>query len=324
LAKLRPHRTETGHAHLVTRVAIAASHDTAGEVIARIREHPPQFGDVIYVVDRQGCVEGAAGLVAVLAAPAGTRLGSLAHPAHPMFADVDQEHVATHALRHGLVAVPMVDDARRLLGVVPPGALMQILRREHVEDIHRLAGIGPERVQAREAMEAPPLRRARDRLPWLLIGLLGSMVATFVMASFEARLEAKLAIAFFVPAIVYLADAIGTQTEAIAVRGLSLSHTPIRELVWGEARTGIAIGAVLGGIAWPGVWLVFDDARLATTVALSLVTAGAVATTIGLLFPWLLARAGRDPAYGSGPLATIIQDTLSLIIYFAMASLLLF
>lgn len=324
MANTRAHHPESGHAHLVSHVAVAHAHETVGQVFDRLRKARPEFSDVVYVIDQQGCVAGAVGLGALLTAPADTHLGALARPAHPAFADLDQEHIANHALKHGLAAVPMVDAAGRLLGVMPPGALIQILRREHVEDIHRLAGIGTERVQAREAMEAPPLRRARDRLPWLLIGLLGSMVATFVMASFEARLEAKLAIAFFVPAIVYLADAVGTQTEAIVVRGLSLAHTPIGELVWGEVRTGIVIGAVLGGIAWPGVWLVFDDARLATTVALSLVTAGAVATTIGLLFPWLLARSGRDPAYGSGPLATIIQDTLSLVIYFAMASLLLF
>jgi magnesium transporter len=149
------------------------------------------------------------------------------------------------------------------------------------------------------------------------------MLATFVVASFEAQLEAKIALAFFVPAIVYLADAIGTQTEAIAVRGLSLSHMPMRELVWGEMRTGLLIGAALGLLAWPAVWLVWRDPQLASAVALSLVVAGTVATTIGLLFPWLLARLGRDPAFGSGPLATILQDVLSLTIYFAIAAALL-
>ena len=237
--------------------------------------------------------------------------------------DADPEHVASAALRHGMAAVPVVDHGGHLLGVVPPRTLMEVLRREHIEDLHRMAGIRRETTQARLAIEAPPVRRVRDRLPWLLAGLAGSVLATGVVATFEAALQAKIALAFFVPAIVYLADAIGTQTEAIAVRGLSLSHAPMRELVWGEMRTGLMIGVVLGALAWPAVWLVFADAQLASAVALSLVAAGTVATTIGLTLPWLLARLGRDPAFGSGPIATIVQDVLSLAIYFAVASALM-
>jgi magnesium transporter len=199
---------------------------------------------------------------------------------------------------------------------VPPQALLAILRREHIEDLHRLAGIQREQVQARQAIEAPPARRAHDRLPWLLVGLLGSMVATVVMAGFEQLLATRVAIAFFVPGIVYLADAIGTQTEAIAVRGLSLSQASLRSLLLGELRTGLLIGLVLGALTFPAVLLAFGDARLALAVALALVTAGAVATSVGLLLPWLLAHTGRDPALGSGPVATIIQDVFSLVIYF--------
>jgi magnesium transporter len=116
---------------------------------------------------------------------------------------------------------------------------------------------------------------------------------------------------------VYLADAIGTQTEAVAVRGLSLSHAPLARLIAGEFRTGILIGAILGGLTFAGVWLAFRDLNLAAAVSIALLGAAAVATTVGLVFPWALARLGRDPAYGSGPLATIIQDVLTLAIYFA-------
>jgi magnesium transporter len=117
------------------------------------------------------------------------------------------------------------------------------------------------------------MRRARDRLPWLLVGFLGSFLATFVMSRFEGLLEARLAVAFFVPGIVYLADAIGTQTEAIAVRGLSLSRASLRDLLAGELRTGLLIGAVLGVLSFPAVLLAFADVWLALAVALALLTA---------------------------------------------------
>ena len=91
-------------------------------------------------------------------------------------------------------------------------------------------------------------------------------------------------------------------------------------MVGNELRTGLLIGLTLGAVTFPMVWFAFGDMRLAAGVAIALFCAGGIATTIGLLLPWLLNKLGTDPAYGSGPLATIIQDVLSLIIYFAIVS----
>jgi magnesium transporter len=321
----KPHPSD--RVPLVTDVTTAHDHDTAAEVLARLRSRRPEFADVIYAVDGHDRLNGAVALAELLAAPPGERIASLREVVHAGHEDADPEHLASLALRHGMTAVPVVDRDGRLRGVVPPRDLMEILRREHVEDLHRMAGIRREvthdSAQARHAIEAPPLSSARDRLPWLLVGLAGSMLATLLMSRFEATLQAKLSVAFFVPAIVYLADAIGTQTEAIAVRGLSLSHAPMRTLIWGELRTGLLIGVALALLAWPAVWITFNDARLASTVALALTAAGAMATTIGLMLPWLLAHLGKDPALGSGPVATIVQDVLSLAIYLGLATLLL-
>ncbi len=312
----RPQRHPSDRLPLLTDVAAARDHDTVEQVVARLRRRRPEFVDAILVTDGQGRLSGAVALAALLLAPAGASMASLREAVSVGHEDSDPEHLASLALRHAMAWLPVVDRDGRPLGVVPPRHLMEVLRREHVEDLHRMAGIRREAahdsLQARMAIEAPPLSRARDRLPWLLVGLAGSMVATLLMSRFEATLQATLAVAFFIPAIVYLADAIGTQTEAVA-----------RSLVWGEMRTGLLIGAALALLAWPAVWLAFGDGRLATTVALSLVTAGTAATTIGLLFPWLLARLGKDPALGSGPVATIAQDTLSLAVYLGLASLLL-
>ncbi|HSC94467.1 MAG TPA: magnesium transporter, partial [Burkholderiales bacterium] len=158
----------------------------------------------------------------------------------------------------------------------------------------------------------------RHRLPWLIAGLAGGAVATAAMAGFEATIERVVAVAFFVPALVYLADAIGTQSEAIAVRGLSLTRAGIRHLLAGELRTGMLIGVALAVIAFPLVVIAFGDARLAAAVSTSIFIAGSVAAGIGIGLPWLLARRGLDPAYGSGPVATVIQDILTILVYFAV------
>jgi magnesium transporter len=318
------HRPETAAAHLVRRIPTARRGATVAGALAGLVGEPLDAADALYVVDARGRLEGFARMSALLAAAPGTTVDDLLETPAPAAApDDDQERAALLALRHGLGAVPVVSADGRLLGVVPAPALLDILRREHHEDIHRLAGIQRKTAQARTALEEPPTRRARERLPWLLVGLAGSMAAAFVVSRFARVLEAQVAVAFFVPAIVYLADAIGTQTEAIVVRGLSVSHVPLRRLLGGEVRAGLIIGAILAALAVPAVAAGVGDARLAVAVALSILMAGTLATTIGLLLPWWLSRTGRDPALGSGPLATIVQDVLSLLVYFAVVSLLL-
>jgi len=311
---------EEAASHLTAAVLRVQESDRAGAVRESLGHQVLEETDMACVVDTVGRFRGIVLFAELFRLPRDTVLGEVMQPCATVMADEDQEKVASVALHHGLASVPVVDVEGRLLGVVPARALLQILRHEHVEDIHRLAGIRHETSMARRALDAPPLRRVRDRFPWLLLGLLGSTLATVVMGTFEATLQQHLALAFFIPGLVYLSDAIGTQTEAIVVRGLSLAHVGIGRLLVGELRTGLIVGTLLGGLTFPMVWLTFGDLRLAIAVGGSLVVAGVLATGVGLLLPWLLTRLGRDPAYGSGPLATVVQDVLTLLTYFIIVS----
>ncbi|HEU4456721.1 MAG TPA: magnesium transporter [Longimicrobium sp.] len=318
---MRPHPPESAGEHMLAGVPRARADETAACVLGRLGRGESGHGGTVYLVDGDGRLEGSVGVWRLLGADAGAPVGPLAEPARARVPpDADQERVASVALHHGVDSVPVVDAEGRLLGVVPPLAMLRVLRREHVEDLHRLAGIARETAQARHALEEPPVRRVRDRLPWLLLGLAGSMLATLVMARSEATLDARVAVAFFVPGIVYLADAVGTQTETVVVRGLSLSFVRLPRLLWGELRTGLLIGGLLSALVFPAVLLGFGDARLALAVAAAVLVAGTLATSVGLLFPWLLQRIGMDPAFGSGPLATVVQDVLSLVVYLAVCA----
>lgn len=297
---------------------------SCGDALRSVRERPYPYAEAVVVIDAGGRVLGAASISRAAGREPGDPIAAVLERACPLVGpNVHQERVASLAIHSPLAIVLVVDDRRRLLGVVPPAASLRILRREHVEDLHRLSGVARENESAREAIEAPPARRARHRLPWLLVGLAGSIVAALVMAQFEMVLAERVAVAFFIPGIVYLADAIGTQTEAIAVRGLSLSHQPMSRLLYNEVATGVLLGAVLGAVALCAVWIALGDARLAIAVGVSLFAAGAIATVVGLTLPWGFDRMGLDPAYGSGPLGTVIQDVLSLLAYFAAITLLL-
>ena len=313
---------ESAGEHVVTNVLVAREDEQIRDVVQRLTAHRFDALEAMYVVDAGTRLLGAIRLHDLGPEVMGRTAGELVDRSYPrVAAHHDQEHVAGEALRHGATSVAVVDGGGKLLGVVPACSLLAILRHEHVEDLHRLAGIQRERARVMVALEAPPVRRARHRLPWLLLGLVGSMLAAGIVSSFDRVLERNLAVAFFVPAIVYLADAIGTQTEAIVVRGLSLSNLSLRALLGSEVRTGLLMGLTLALLSFPIVIVGFRDVRLAVAVAGAILVAGAVATAIGLLLPWTLQRLGSDPAFGSGPVATIVQDLLSLIIYFVIAGL---
>ena len=307
---------ETVGAHVVGGAPRARAEEMAGQALARLAAEKAPSVELVLVVDAAHKLQGVVPIGALFAADARAPLAQVMQADFPRVGpDTDQERAASLALHHGVDALPVVDAEGRALGVMPPQALLQVLRREHVEDLHRIAGIEREAAQARHAIEDPPLRRARHRLPWLVVGLAGSALATGAMAAFETTLQQTIAVAFFVPAIVYLADAIGTQTEAIAVRRLSLTRAGIVHLLAGELRTGMLLGAILGLASFLPVWLVFGELRLAAAVATAIFAAGTISAGLGLALPWWIASTGRDPAFGSGPLATVIQDVLSLLVY---------
>jgi magnesium transporter len=303
--------------HLVERVPTTDPRAAVSEMLESLRGNHFDSLESVYVLDDRQHLLGFIPVKKLLVLPShalADEIMSLQLPAvNPRD---DQERVAGLAVEYGLAEIPVIDDIGKFIGVVPAQALISILRQEHIEDLNRLVGISNETSQARQALEAPAIKRAVDRLPWLLVGLLGSILATFVVSRFENVLANQVSIAFFVPGIVYLADAIGTQTEAIAVRGISLSRNPLQRLLVGELRTGLLIGLALAGMSFPLVVLGFQSIKLAFCVAATIATAGTVATTVGLLFPWILHQLGKDPAFGSGPVATIVQDVLSLWIYF--------
>jgi magnesium transporter len=309
--------------HLLSETAVISVHATARE--ARAAAHKARRDWELYAVGDRGELAGVLSMATLLDLCDDDRIASyLESPRATVQPHDDQEHVALTAIRNDLLDVPVTDAKGRFLGTVPALALLRVLHQEHVEDIDRLSGVLRRTEQAARALDDPPTRRMRERLPWLVVGLAGSAIATWIMSVFEPVLERRLAVAFFVPAIVYLADAIGTQTEAIAVRGLSFRQFESRgRLLLQELGTGFLLGLALGAPVLPAVWWIFGDIRLGVAVALAIVVAGTIATAVGLGFPMLLLRLGKDPALGSGPLATVVQDVTSLVTYFLAVQLLL-
>ncbi|WP_307789451.1 magnesium transporter [Mycolicibacterium baixiangningiae] len=296
------------------QVPTAAVGDSVADVLDRMRGVEFVSAAAVAVLDGDRLI-GVAAIERLFAAPQGALLRDVMDAAPPVVApETDQEEVAWAAVQRGQPGLAVVDDEGRFHGLIPPQTLIGVLLQEHREDMARLGGFLDSVDAARATSVESVTRRLWHRTPWLIVGLLGAMASAGLMAAFEAQLDAVLAVAYFVPGIVYLADAVGTQTETLAIRGLSVG-VGIRRVIVPESITGLLVGLVLGGLMAPVVALMTGDWTLAAAVAVAVFAASAIATLVALALPWLLNRLHLDPAFGSGPLATVIQDLLSIVIY---------
>jgi magnesium transporter len=310
---------ETAIRHATTRVPLAAPAQRASEVLEALAGRSYECASHV-VVCASGRFLGIATIEALLAAPAGVALESIMDREAPVVAPgIDQEIAAWHAVRKGESALSVVGSDGRFQGLIPPHRLLGVLLSEHEEDLSRAGGLLKGRLVAEAASQETVERRFVHRLPWLLLGLFGALAAADIVGWFERQLQLEVVLAFFIPGIVYLADAVGTQTETVVVRGLSVG-VRMRSMVPRELLTGLAMGAALAACAAPLVWWRWGSADLAVTVGLSLFAACSLASVIAMALPWLFDAFGTDPAFGSGPLATVLQDLLSLLIYLGVAA----
>ena len=310
----------TAAAHATARVPVARPAQAVAEVRAALAGQAYDCADDVAVLEGPVLV-GVLPIERLLGAPADARVADVMDADPPVVAPgTDQEVAAWNMVRRGESSLAVVDRDGHFLGLIPPHRMLSVLLAEHDEDLARLGGYMAGSAQARRAAEESITRRLWHRFPWLLLGLLGAMASTVIVGAFEAQLEQKVLLAFFVPAVVYMADAVGTQTEAVVIRGLSVG-VRLRPIVGRELLTGVAIGAGIGAAFFAFALLVWDDSRASAAVALALVASCSIATVLAMVLPWTFQRAGSDPAFGSGPLATVIQDLVSIAVYLAIASL---
>ena len=311
---------ETAAEHLTRNVPIASPLCTAKSIRESLAGKTFDTATEIVVCD-DGRMSGLLAIESLLAAPDAALARDLMDDDPPLVEPgVDQEIAAWKAVKHGERSLAVVDGDGRFLGLIPSRRLMEVLLWEHDEDIARLGGFMHSSYEAQSASEEPVLRRLWHRLPWLLVGLLGAALSADLMGLFQQHLQEHIVIAFFVPGIVYLADAVGTQTETLVVRGFSVG-VPLSRILLRELVTGILIGGALGSLFFPFAYLRWGRLDLAWSVSLALLAACSISTSVAMALPWILRRCGSDPAFGSGPLATVIQDLLSVWIYFTLTLL---
>lgn len=233
-------------------------------------------------------------------------------------AETDQETVARLLQAADLLAVPVVDAGDRLLGLVTVDDAMDVLTREEEEDISRAGGSEPLR---RPYFAVSDLRLARSRIVWLLVLTIAAALTVQVLHVFEETLDQVVTLALFIPLLIGTGGNAGAQSATTLVRSMAVGDVHPRDFLrtlLREARIGLLLGLMLGGLSLVPVWL-FGSPALALVVALTLVAVCTLASVVGALMPLLARTVGVDPAVASAPFVTTIVDATGLLVYFLIA-----
>jgi len=232
----------------------------------------------------------------------------------------EQEKVVILALKNNLKAIPVVDKTDKFLGVIPSDVILEILHSKNVEDFLRTAGINS---PIQKVLKGSSLYLTRVRIPWLILGLLGGVFAAKLTAFFEVPLKAHFILASFIPLVVYMADAVGTQTQTLYIRNLALGEFSQKKYFLKEFKVGILLALILGALFFLIASFLAGEFHVGLVLGICLFFTIIAAVTSAILIPWILQKLKKDPALGSGPFATIVADISSLLIYFLIATALL-
>ena len=220
---------ETAQEHICSHVPIVSPHSSAQEIRSQLERVRYESVSEIAVCN-DGRLVGLINIEDVLPAAADALATDLMDAEPPVvLPGTDQEVAAWRAVDHGESSLAVVDQEGRFQGLIPPHRLLRVLLTEHDEDIAHFGGYLRGTCEARTASEDLLLRRLWHRLPWLFIGLAGAMASADIVGMFESQLASNVMLAFFIPAVVYLADAVGTQTETLIIRGLSIG-IPLKQI----------------------------------------------------------------------------------------------
>jgi len=301
---------------------------TASEALEAVKQIAKDKETIytLYVVNDSRKLDGVLTLRELLTANPNDKIETImkVHPV-TVSTDTDQEEVARLLKKLDLLAIPVVDKEKRLVGIITVDDAIDILEEEATEDIFYQAGLGG--VKNLEADRSEVMVRGnlwkiwKVRLPFLIITLAAGLVAGVVVAGFEEALESIAAVAIFIPLIMDMGGNVGTQSSTVFVRGVVLGHIDIdkflkyilKEVGIGFSM-GVMIGIAAGAIAaiWQGMPM------LGLAVGFSVMFTMTLASLLGFLIPYVLIKMNVDQAAGSAPIITSIKDVAGLIIYFVL------
>lgn len=233
--------------------------------------------------------------------------------------ECEDEKVADLIIKQNIKAIPVIKKGV-FLGVVPNDRIMTILNNSLTHDIIHFAGIHKSFLKYRNLLEIPFFDSIKQRILWLLIGFFGIMLGAGFISSFEEILKEHIILAAFIPVIVYMSWAMGSQHQTLLIRDIALMDKRMDMLKYflKVLGIGIVLGAVIGLMAYLIVSTFWKDSFIGIIIGFSLMITLIISSVSSFLITYSMSKLKSDPAAGSGPFATIISDVTSIIVYFVI------
>lgn len=300
---------------------------TVDQAIERIRKVgvDSETINICYVLDAQRKLVGTVALRYLLLSEGDEIIGDIMHEnvisIHTL---MDQEEVARQFKKYDFIAMPVVDNEERLVGIITVDDIVDILEEENTEDMEMMAAIVP---SDKPYMKTGVWETFLKRFPWLLLLMVSSAFTQAIITSFEAALSVCAVLTAFIPMLMGTGGNAGGQASVTVIRGLSLGEIEYRDvprIIWKEVRVAVICGICLAAANFAKLML-FDRVGLmvASVISLSLIAVVLLAMFVGCILPIGAKRIGFDPAVMASPFITTIVDALSLLVYFKFATMIL-
>lgn len=317
----------TAGSRMTTEYASVSLNMNCADALAKVRHEAPDKETIysIYVTDNDRHLEGVVGLKELLLGRSDLPLEKIIRKEVVMVrADEPAAKAAELTAKYDLLAVPVIDDSGRLLGIVTVDDLIDVMEKEATEDILSLGGVEPGALD-KPYFDNPISLVVRKRVGWLLLLFIAEMFTGTVLRHYDGELAKVVALSFFIPLLIGTGGNAGSQTVSTIIRSLALKEiNPAQwpRILLREAATGLILGLLLGivGTVRSLLWT-WDhpDYPLALTVGVTIVAICAWANAVAAVIPMFAQRAGLDPTVLSAPLITTLVDATGLLIYFSIA-----
>ena len=278
-----------------------------------------------YVMDEKRRLEGVVTVQDLLMNPYEEVIGNIMDT-HVIkaFTTEDQEEVADSFQKYDLLSLPVVDHEERLVGIVTVDDVVDVMEQEATEDFEKMAAMLP---SEKPYLKTGVFQLAKNRIAWLLILMVSSMITGGILAKYEAAFAVIPLLVTFIPMLTDTGGNAGSQSSTMIIRGMAVGEIEPGDLfkvLWKELRVGVIVGVILGFVNYVRLVILYPGREmLCLTVVLSLMATVIIAKTIGCMLPIAAKVFHMDPAIMAAPLITTIVDAVSLIIYFQLACTLL-
>ncbi len=303
---------------------------TVDEALAHIKEEGMDAETIYtcYVKDQGRKLIGTVSLSTLVISDGDTKIKEIMHDdVVSVFVYDDQEEVADKFKKYGFVALPVVDNENRLVGIITVDDILDVMEEEATEDIERMAGVVDFEKSDRDYLDIPVWKHAMNRLPWLIILMIAYIGTGSIVTSFEGKLSAMICLVSYMPMLMGTGGNTGSQSATLIIRGLAtgeLDTSDVLKILWKEVRVGVLVGVILSIFNFFRVWL-FDGQSIdvAITICVAMIIIVIFAKMLGSMIPLFVKKINLDPALIANPAISSISDAVALSIYFAVAVLVL-